>query len=161
MKKIFLDVDNVIADFETSVCKRYPELKQRDMSIYDFPIEIDWEDLYTDAFFWIALPVMDMPSVKIEGYISHRPFHTYITNFWLYVNGFKLAPVYHVNNSSDKVNLLKTLNCDLYVDDKPQTFFECTDAGINTFIYNQPWNVNIKTDKRIHKLKELEQYYAN
>lgn len=156
--KIILDVDNVVADFEISVCKKYPELKQRDMTRYDFPIEIDWKELYADSFFWLALPVLDKPTVKIDGYISHRPFGTYITEFWLYVNGFKSAKVYHVNHSSEKVNLLRTLGCDIYIDDKPQTFFECRDANINAFVYHQPWNANIDTPHRIFKLKELENY---
>lgn len=154
--KIFLDVDEVVCGFMQGAEKVYPDLSNHDKTQYDLPKYIDWEKLYADPFFWLSLSVVDRPTVPVEGYISHRPFPTRITEFWLYVNSFKPAKVLHVTTSCQKVEVLLSFGCDLYVDDKPQTFNECLDAGLNVYLYSQPWNQHIKTDRRISKLAELE-----
>ncbi len=159
---IYLDFDEVVCNFMAGLYKKYPEVKiDHNQSEYDLPDYIKWEELYKDPTFWLALPVLDRPTVKIAGYMSHRPFATYITEFWLHINQFPSAKVYHTKTSCQKAELLLTCNCDLYVDDKPQTFYECTDVGLNTYLYTQPWNVHIKTDKRINNLKELENLCVN
>lgn len=79
-------------------------------------------------------------------------------NFGCTLNKFPKIPVYHVNNSHEKAELLINLGCELYVDDKVSTFYECNSSGIRTLLYNQPWNRNVKTDMRINKLKELEKW---
>ena len=153
---VYLDVDEVVCNFNHGIEKTYPELKNRDTSKYELPDYIDWDKIYNDAFFWLSLPVLDRPTIKIAGYVSHRLFDTRITEFWLHVNRFEPSKVLHVTTSCHKVEVLLSYRCDLYVDDKPQTFLECESAGINTYLYNQPWNQHIKTDKRIYNLKELE-----
>lgn len=153
---IFLDVDEVVADFLTAAGKEFPEIKRETQLTYELPAHINWQKFYDDMSFWLILPVLDRPTVQVAGYISHRPFPTYITEFWLHINRFERAPVYHVDCSTKKVRLLQELGATLYVDDKPSTFESCTAAGINTYLYTQPWNQHIQTEKRISKLVELE-----
>jgi hypothetical protein len=158
---IYLDVDAVVCDFSGGLVKKFPDFKNHDPLEYDLPSYINLDELYKDPTFWLALPVLDRPTVKIAGYMSHRPFATYITEFWLYINKFPPTKVYHTKTSCQKAELLLSCNCDLYVDDKPQTFYECTEVGLNTYLYTQPWNLHIKTDKRINNLKELENLCVN
>ena len=153
---IYLDVDEVVCDFMSGIKKRYPELKDRDESKYELPNFIDWNGVYKDAPFWLMLPVLDRPTVKVSGFVSHRKFPIYITEFWLHINRFQPTDVYHVDSSDLKVELLKKLNCDLYVDDKPQTFEHCLQEGLNACLYTRPWNLHLQTDRRISKLSELE-----
>lgn len=159
--KVYLDVDEVICNFLAGVSKKYPEFIRSNQTQYELPSYVNFDELNKDAFFWLSLPVLDRPTVKIAGYMSHRPFATYITEFWLHINQFPSTKVYHTKTSCQKAELLLSCNCDLYVDDKPQTFYECTDVGLNTYLYTQPWNAHIKTDKRINNLKELENLCVN
>lgn len=154
---IFLDIDEVVCDFISGIEKKHPILKERDVTNYLLPDGVvDWDVLYQDSFFWLNLPVLDRPTVKIAGYVSHRLFDTRITEFWLHINRFDPSKVLHVTTSCHKVEVLLSYRCDLYVDDKPQTFYECESAGINVYLYDRPWNQHVKTNKRIYKLAELE-----
>ena len=159
--KVYLDVDEVICNFLAGVSKKYPEFIRSNQTQYELPSYVNFDELNKDAFFWLSLPVLDRPTVKITGYMSHRPFPEYITEFWLHINKFPQAKVYHTKTSCQKAELLLSCSCDLYVDDKPQTFHECTSVGLNTYLYTQPWNMHIKTEKRIHNLKELENLCVN
>lgn len=157
--KIFLDVDGVVCDFNQGLTRIYPQLKKEHQISYDLPSYVDLDALWNDHFFWLSLPVLDKPEFRVDGYISHRPFPNYITEFWLYVNNFAAAPVYHVQQSEDKIDLLKQLSCDYYIDDKPSTYHQCVSNGINCFLYTQPWNQNID-GKRIINLKEFGNVYT-
>jgi hypothetical protein len=158
---IVLDVDNVVADFSQGIEKRYPQLKSHDKKLYDFPDYVRWDEVYRDMMFWMYLPVLDKPTVPVHAYLSHRPFPEYVTQFWLYDNDFPDAKVIHVNSSPEKLEILKEINVKLYVDDKVSTFHECREAGINAYLYTQPWNEDIDTPYRISKLSEIEEIWKN
>lgn len=153
---VFLDVDEVVCNFMHGIEIIYPELKKRDVTKYELPKIVDWETIYSNTNFWLNLPVLDKPTFQVSGYLSHRLFDIATTKAWLLLNEFEDTDVLHVPSSSHKVEVLLSYRCDLYVDDKPETFLQCQQAGINVFLYDQPWNRHIKTSKRIHKLKELE-----
>lgn len=155
--KIYLDIDEVVGDFLSGLETLYPEYKKCDQKIYDLPEYVCMDDVCANEKFWIDLAVNDRPDFTISGYVSHRPFSTEITRRWLQRNKLPLATIYHVSDSYEKVGLLKALKADVYVDDKPSTFKECIKAGINVYLYDQPWNRKIETDKRIKNLKELKE----
>jgi len=110
--KVFLDVDEVVCDFMQGVEKLYPDLVNRDKTDYFLPKYVDWDKIYADAPFWLSLPVFDRPTIQIDGYVSHRPFPTYITEFWLHINNFKPAKVLHVTTSCHKVEVLLSFGCE-------------------------------------------------
>jgi len=154
--RTFLDLDEVMCDFLYGLERKYPQYKKSEQVNYPLPDYVDMNKLYQDMGFWLALPILDKPTIEIAGIVSHRPFPTYITEFWLHINKLPRVPVYHVNNSQEKAQLLLDLKADVYVDDKWETVLHCASLGINAFCYNQPWNQTHEYDKRISKLVELE-----
>lgn len=154
--KIFLDVDGVICNFSGGLENKYPQFKIKEQVEYALPSYVDMATLYSDKAFWLGLGVIDRPTVEIAGLVSHRPFETYITEFWLHINRFPRIPVYHVDCSTKKAELLLSLGVDLYIDDKAETVIHCASAGINAYCYTQPWNETFTGLKRITCLTELE-----
>lgn len=159
--KIYLDIDEVICDFCLGLESIYPEYKKVNQLTYALPEYVNLSLLTDKEEFWANLCVLDRPTFPVTGYISHRLFSPSITEEWLIKNGMPIGDIYHVNNSNDKIQLLIGLRADYYVDDKPETFLLCEQAGINCYLYSQPWNYHIKTNKRINQLEELNGKIAN
>lgn len=153
--KLVLDIDEVCCDLLSGLEKIYPEFKKSEQTVYELPGYVDFPTLYKDLPFWISLPVLDKPEMEVCCYITHRPFPVYVTEFWLHINKFPRGKVIHVNHSIEKIAILKELQCDLYVDDKPDTFYRCQEAGISVVLYTQKYNQNINTKHRINSLKEI------
>lgn len=156
MKRIFLDVDEVVCDFLTGLQGAYPQFVREEQQTYALPEYVDFNALWDNAEFWLNLPVLDIPEFEVAGYVSHRPFDVSVTERWLKGNRLPSAPVYHVINSDDKCELLLNLDADLYIDDKVETFLQCYTSGINVYIYSQPWNRQLITTKRVNKLANLK-----
>ena len=60
--------------------------------------------------------------------------------------------MYQVHWGESKIELLKSLGCTIFIDDKYLTFQECHKAGIFCLLMDAPHNRHIKTKYRIYDL---------
>jgi uncharacterized HAD superfamily protein len=172
-KRIFLDIDGVIADWgramHAGVSKMFPD---RTLHVdetgealhwgwlsgklwHDFRESIDWEDFMLNDI----EPLCDSNDWNFEpsGYVTHRNVANEISTLWLEKNGFPAVKCHTVDASTSKVELLLELQADIFVDDKFDTFVDVNDAGILCYLMDAPWNRKYDVGAyRIHNLNEIK-----
>ena len=152
MKKIGLDIDEVVADF----CNHFFNYLDLDTTP-----ATDWDDERFDLFykiekdidFWMSIPIIyHRDQIKFDPYcfVTSRPIDTKHSKEWLEKAGFKNPIVYTVGLNGSKYKHVKTL--DLFVDDAPHNFQELSSKNCNVLLMDRPHNQNIITDKRIFDL---------
>ena len=60
--------------------------------------------------------------------------------------------MHQVHWGQSKIELLKQFGCDIFIDDKYETFKECHDNGIFCLLMDAPHNKRYKTKYRIYDL---------
>lgn len=158
---IYLDIDDVVADWIPTFCKRY-----------NCPIPKTWdnpyitsdrlEELSQDKNFWVELPLRHSVNFRPKGYLSARGIPKKWTYEFMKLN--KIPGRSNINQvpwNFSKIEKLKELKCDIFIDDKPQTFEDCHKAGIFCLLMDAPHNQHIETEYRIYDLdinKIIEKY---
>ena len=149
---VFLDIDDVIFDwhkdyarrFNCSVPKRWSTSK-----VMKDRLKI----LSDEKEFWLNLPVKNKPNFIPAGFVSARG----ISKKWTVESLQKhkipgRSNVHQVPWGQSKIEVLKSLNCDIFVDDKYATFKECHENGIFCLLMDAPHNQHINTPYRIYTL---------
>lgn len=160
-KRIFLDVDEVLARFTKSWCERW-EIVEPTSWYFDRHIVQRFDEMREkgelDDFYLnleVLTPASEIP-FEPAGYVTSRPVSSEITERWLDMNGFPHRPVYTVGLGESKVDVIKKINCDIFVDDRFDNFVELNKAGICTYLFDAPHNHRYQVGyKRIKSLKEL------
>lgn len=160
-RKIGLDIDNVLCDWTKGWGEKY-NLPTRPSSwafCYKNKERLngskeELEEIYKN------LPILTKPEdIPFEPwcYITARSIDEELTKEWLQKNGFPTRPVYTVPFGASKVEIAKQSGIDIFVDDSYDNFIELNNAGICTFLFDQPHNKRYEGIgyKRIHSLKEL------
>lgn len=147
-KKIGLDIDGVICDFQSG-------MDEVAISLGIEPIWDAWSPRWfnqvwtlikNDYDWWLNLPVLDRPHFNVEEYITGRSIPIEVTKEWLKRNGFPGAPVLMMEEKIVE-------HLDIFIDDKPEIFLSSTKVVLYDHVYNQ----HIDTKRRIKKLKEVDQ----
>lgn len=151
--KIYLDIDDVIADWVPTFCKRY-----------NCPIPTTWSNPYitldrlaelqNDRSFWFHLPVRHRPDFQPAGFLSARSIPKNWTYLFMALN--KIPGRNNINQvpwNVSKVGKLKEFGCDIFIDDKAETFVECNANGVFCLLMDAPHNQHIVTNLRIYDLK--------
>lgn len=161
-KRIGLDIDDVLADWCPAFAK-YFKMEPPTSWAFGFPelikkaIEIEGLDY---AKFLSELPVKTPPTdLRFEPtvYITARA-HTpqSVAANWIKDNGFPQVPVVQVKSSTEKLQVAKDYNLDIFVDDKFETFVDFNKNGILCYLFNTPHNQRYNVGhKRLYSLKEL------
>lgn len=150
---IYFDVDDVILNWHPDYAKKF-----------NVPIPTRWDNsnemknrlnlLRKDKDFWLNLSLKHRPNFRPKGFVSARG----IPKKWT-VESLKKhnipgrSNVYHVPWGQSKIELLKSLGCQLFIDDKPETYFECLKNGIPCLLMDAHHNQHIKCEHRIFDLK--------
>ena len=150
--KIALDIDGVIFDFDGEYQKRY----NTTLNPYwngNYQIKEHLEELKHDKEFWLNLPVLNRPSFEVDCYITSRLIPTEWTMESLQKHGLPCSPVYSIPFNASKLELLRELKIDLFVDDKWANFREATDNGIFCYLMDAPHNRHYNVGhRRIYNL---------
>jgi 5'(3')-deoxyribonucleotidase len=159
--KIALDIDDVIADFLPEWCKLYnypePTCWRFDYDMYDKFKRMDENNTLND--FFLQLPVkIDPMDLKFEpvAYVTARSIPDSVTKEWLKLKGFPAAPVHSVGFGNSKLEVLKSLDVDIFVDDNIDHFYELNSNGVCCYLMDNPHNRKYNVGyKRIYSVNEL------
>jgi uncharacterized HAD superfamily protein len=159
-KIIFIDIDGVIADFQSHFYN-YLDLPKHKAVIWDDErIMNNFHLIANDENFWMTIKRINTINLDfIDGYCTARSIDGYITKKWLLKNGFPDRKVITVGFNNSKVNALA--NVDYFLDDSPRNFTELNEADINTYLLDREYNRNIKTNKRVKNIKEFKDEIIN
>jgi hypothetical protein len=115
--RIFLDIDDVIFDFQEDYAKYFNTKKQKSWSTS----KLMWKRLVTlrsDKNFWINLTVKNKPNFQPDGFVSARAIPKKWTYESLKKNNIKgRSNIHQVNWGVSKLDTLKHLGCDIFIDD--------------------------------------------
>jgi len=161
-KKIGLDVDEVLAQWTPAWCKQWGMVEP---SSWFFDREIikrfdSMREAGTLDPFYLSLDVLTKPNdIPFEPYcyVTSRPVSGQITEQWLDINGFPHRPVHTVGLGESKVETIKNLGLDIFVDDRFDNFVQLNQAGICCYLFDAPHNQRYDVGyKRLKSLKDLQ-----
>lgn len=164
-RKIGLDIDGVLADFDTAWQERAVAMGLKDESTIapaeswniSYAFSAMWPEVLADKEFWLSLkPMVDPRSLPFEPsfYVTARGIPNEWTEEWLEKHGFACQPVY--STSGCKLEKVKELAPDIFVDDNWDNFVKLNRAGICTYLLDQPHNRRYNVGyKRLMSLTDL------
>lgn len=160
-KKIGLDIDEVLAKWTPAWCNRW-NVVQPTSWYFDRNIVKKFDEMREagelDSFYLnleVLTPTSEIP-FEPYCYVTSRPVSTEITEEWLDKNGYPHRPVHTVPLGQSKVEVIKSLGLDIFVDDRFDNFVELNKAGICCYLFDAPHNQRYDVGyKRIKSLKEL------
>ncbi len=164
-KRIAFDIDGVLASFSEAFKNKAKEMGllkiDEDITQYhwDFPdyLQPVWDTIKNDRDFWLNLEPLcgHQFNYDIIAYVSSREIPQEWSKEWLDKNNFPPAPVYHTNGDT-KLEILKSLSIDLFVDDSYKNFVNLNKNGICTFLFDAEYNRKYDVGyKRLTDLKNL------
>ena len=163
MLNIGLDIDGVLADFTRGWNKVYPDAAAMpDKYDYD-PLmgqrfrQMKADGTLNDLFLGLD-PLFDPSELPFNpiGYVTARPIDTAISEQWLKNVGFPTAKVITVPWGESKVDAMKEIGIELFIDDFYENFKELNEGGITTYLYSAPWNQEYDVgDLRLNSLKDI------
>jgi len=157
-KRVALDIDGVLADFNVAVRDKYGIENTPHAWYYSYKFNSEmWKELSKDKEFWVNIPhYFDGSDLKFEpvAYVTHRNIPKEWCEEWLEKNHFPCVPVHVVNGS--KVKVLKDLDLDIFIDDKYLNFTELNKEGIFTYLLDREWNHRYDVGhKRIYDINDI------
>lgn len=160
--RIALDIDDVICDWVTAWSEMngmpLPTAWQFDRAIIEKFDTMRYKGDLDDFYLKLKMKTHpeDIPFEPI-AYVTARPVDSFITEEWLDVCGFPAAPVYTVGVGQSKLDVLKKIGADIFVDDNYTTFRELNKNGICCYLMDAPHNQRYNVGyKRIKSLKDLQ-----
>lgn len=158
LKKVFLDIDGIVADFEKHFLEYLNLPKHSSTDWNDYRFRDNFIKIQNDGKFWNGIPSLINPldlDYPIAGYVTARPISNDITSKWLDQNGFPKGELINVGMCVSKVEALKG-KCDVFIDDSIYNFIELQNAGITCFLMTRSHNKKYEVGmKRVDSVKEF------
>ena len=149
---IILDIDDVVLQWQEAYAERFNTKIPKSFRSSNL-IKRRLEILTKEKDFWMNLTIKNKPNFQPSGFISARGIPKSWTVASLKKNGIPgRSNVHQVHWGQSKIELLKQFGCDIFIDDKYETFKECHDNGIFCLLMDAPHNKRYKTKYRIYDL---------
>jgi len=159
MPRIALDIDEVLADWVGHWSNKFGMSEKPAYWNFDKDIKAKFEMLKDDKNFWLSIPpLVDPKGLPFEpvGYVTSRNIPQEWTEEWLQLNGFPSTPVITVGHNESKVEAIKSLNAERFVDDRYENWVEINKAGIPCYLMTQPHNSRYDVGSlRINSLSDI------
>lgn len=150
--RIFLDIDDVIFKWQEAYAVRFNTRVPKSWSNSKLTKK-RLTQLSKEKEYWLGLPIKNVPNFQPRGFVSARGIPKTWTKESLKINNIPgRSNVYQVNWGESKLDLLKDLKCDIFIDDKVSTFRELNKNGIFCLLMDAAHNQNVKTKYRIYDL---------
>jgi len=159
--RIGLDIDGVLANFDTHLLNYLDYKDKTPPKIYDDPrIMEGLPKVEKNIMFWLTMPPL-IEGKKLDFnpviYVTKRPIYTHITKQWLNRHEFPDAPIVTVGMKGDKTPHLID-KVDFYIEDSYDNYMELNKNGINCFLLTTRYNKQHKVSKRINSINEILNY---
>lgn len=161
MRKIGLDIDEVICDWVGPWCKRFGHEDAPQDWNFSYKMKADFESLSPEdkEEHYLNLPARIQPSeipFPFDCYVTARTVDVELTKRWLLKNNFPANPVYSLGWGESKLAKLKELGIEYFVDDNYKTFNELNENGIACFLMDAPHNRRYDVGyRRVVSLKDF------
>ena len=149
---IFLDIDEVIFKWNKAYADRF-ETKIPKSWVNSNLMSKRLKILSKEKDFWINLPIKNLPNFAPKGFVSARGIPKTWTRESLIKNQIPgRSNLHQVHWGQSKIELLKSLDCDIFIDDRVETFKECRKNGIFCLLMDASHNHKIKSKYKIYDL---------
>ena len=111
------------------------------------------EILREDKEFWVNMPVIHRPSFEVDYYVTARSIPIEWTQEAIQRNNLPKAKIYTLPWNVSKIETLKSLGVNVFIDDKNETFKECLNSGIFCYLMDAPHNQHY--DVGHHRIYDL------
>lgn len=163
LPKIGLDIDGVLADFNSGWSELYPDISKTPNSFFlDRNIKERFAEMREkntlDDFYLNLKPLILPENLPFEPhcYITSRPVKKEISEQWLDILGFPKKQVYSIDIMESKVDAAKDAGVEIFIDDRFENFVELNNAGIFTYLFTSSWNLKYDVGHmRLNSLTEL------
>lgn len=136
---IGLDLDDTIFDFLGAYKARFG-VELADYWNSDYNMKANLDILKEDKDFWVNLPVKHIPTFEVDYYVTARSIPVEWTEEAIQKNNLPKAKVYTLPWNVSKIDTLKNLGIEIFIDDKYETFKECLNSGIFCYLVDAPHN---------------------
>ena len=154
--RIFLDIDDVIFNWNDCYANKFNTTVPKSWSKSNL-MNKRLKLLTKDKNFWLNLTIKNYPDFKPNGFVSARGIPKSWTKESLKLNNIPgRSNVHQVNWGQSKIETLKSLNAEIFIDDKYETFKECHENGIFCLLMDASTNKKYKTKYRINRLNYVE-----
>lgn len=162
-KKIGLDIDGVLADFNAGINARLGRDGHEPCDWQDPQLVKEFGLVKQDPGFWLGLkPLVAPKDIPFEphAYITSRSIDVDVTKQWLDANGFAHAPIYCIGVGESKVKVAKESGVEYFIDDYYRNFIELNAAGICTFLLTRSYNCRYNVGyKRINDFTDFKERF--
>ena len=182
MKRTAFDIDGTVINLQDSLThyfKKMYNIELPDAAFSKWSIEETTKLPYEQVLGCVNACIADIysqdiyPGAKefIKDYANKNNIEVlFVTNRWDKVNTFKLLDrffydVYYdvIFVDGSKIDELKRINTEIYIEDRFENAVEISDAGIFTYLIERPWNLwGNKSSNKLVRVKdwfELEEVY--
>lgn len=157
--KIALDVDDVCLNFIDYYTEYFNLPKDPHFWLFDKKMKERLDGLKDNYEWWASIkPTINPYELTFEpvGYVTFRPIPAEWTADILYGYGFPAAPVISLEAGMSKLEAVKSLGANMFVDDNYNTFVDLNNNGIVCYLMDKPHNRKYNVGhKRIYSLKEI------
>ena len=112
---IGLDLDDTVFDFLGSYEARFGPTS--DYWSSDYSMSENLKSLQKDKDFWVNMPVKHRPSFEVDYYVTARSIPIEWTQEAIQKNNLPKAPIYTLPWNESKIETLKKLKIDIFIDD--------------------------------------------
>jgi hypothetical protein len=136
--------------------------------------DTSWSLMKQTPFFWANLKPYDpglFPDINVDmlnftfnGYFVTRRSNLEIgaiqdsnalTRIWLENVGLSEYTSVVAVESAQRLDILRAMEVDAYIDDWGEQFLDCRSAGIRAYLMDRPWNQHVDTPYRVYNVRQF------